>query len=174
MILWLIKSHSLFTFFLNKCLFFQVWVTHPLYPKEFYTDPLIHQNLTLGWKLGLEDIYEDQKYNETHNEKVLAFSKDFDVNSSTISTVCTSHCKQYPLHCGLPLDYPTTALAVLDDEPIENEPNTALLSLILMFGTFMIAYGLKQFRNSHYFGRTVNTIFNFITQTNCKKWLIYS
>ena len=36
------------------------------------------------------------------------------------------------------------------------EPNTALLSLILMFGTFMIAYGLKIFRTSHYFGRTVS------------------
>ena len=36
------------------------------------------------------------------------------------------------------------------------EPNTALLSFILMFGTFMIAYGLKIFRTSHYFGRTVS------------------
>jgi len=35
------------------------------------------------------------------------------------------------------------------------EPNTALLSFILMFGTFMIAYGLKIFRTSHYFGRTI-------------------
>ena len=44
------------------------------------------------------------------------------------------------------------------EESIENEPNTALLSFILMFGTFMIAYGLKLFRNSHYFGRTVNIL----------------
>ena len=118
--------------------------------------------MTLGWKLGIEDIYDEQKYNETATEKVLAFSKDFNVNSSSISTVCTSHCKSYPQHCGLPSDYTTTALSIVDDESaIENEPNTALLSFILMFGTFMIAYGLKQFRNSHYFGRTVNTLNNF-------------
>ena len=34
-------------------------------------------------------------------------------------------------------------------------PNTALLSMILMFGTFGIGYYLRIFRNSHYFGRTV-------------------
>merc|ERR1719295_1599262 len=37
----------------------------------------------------------------------------------------------------------------------ENSPNTALLSAILMFGTFGIGYYLRIFRNSHYFGRTV-------------------
>ena len=125
-----------------------------MYPKEYYTDPFIHQNLTYGWKLGLEDVYEVEKYNETATEKTLLFSKDFDVNSTTISTVCTNHCKLYPHHCGL--DASSTALALVDDNVIENEPNTALLSFILMFGTFMIAYGLKQFRNSHYFGRTVS------------------
>lgn len=35
-----------------------------------------------------------------------------------------------------------------------NEPNTAFLSLILMLGTFIIAFGLKLFRNCHYLGRT--------------------
>ena len=38
----------------------------------------------------------------------------------------------------------------------ENSPNTALLSAILMFGTFGIGYYLRIFRNSHYFGRTVS------------------
>lgn len=35
------------------------------------------------------------------------------------------------------------------------QPNTALLSLILMIGTFIIAYKLKHFRNSKYLGRSV-------------------
>ena len=69
--------------------------------------------MTLGWKLGIEDIYDEQKYNETATERVLAFSKDFNVNSSSISTVCTSHCKSYPQHCGLPSDYASTALAIV-------------------------------------------------------------
>ena len=56
----------------------------------------------------------------------------------------------------------TTDLMVLNETMKETlyyereEPNTALLSFILMFGTFMIAYGLKIFRTSHYFGRTVS------------------
>lgn len=36
------------------------------------------------------------------------------------------------------------------------EPNTALLSAILMFGTFFIAYFLRIFRNGKYLGRTVS------------------
>jgi hypothetical protein len=42
----------------------------------------------------------------------------------------------------------------------EREPNTALLSAILMFGTFFIAYFLRIFRNSQYFGRTVSSFFS--------------
>ena len=66
----------------------------------------------------------------------------------------------YPEDCGLPELIGSTDVALYNATEIEkgseiNEPNTALLSFILMFGTFMIAYGLKMFRNSHYFGRTV-------------------
>ncbi|XP_071552429.1 anion exchange protein 2-like isoform X2 [Panulirus ornatus] len=35
------------------------------------------------------------------------------------------------------------------------QPNTALLSMILMLGTFLIAFKLKHFRNSKYLGRSV-------------------
>ena len=35
------------------------------------------------------------------------------------------------------------------------EPNTALLSAILMFGTFFIAYFLRIMRTSHYMGKNV-------------------
>ncbi|XP_074641945.1 anion exchange protein 3-like isoform X2 [Tubulanus polymorphus] len=34
-----------------------------------------------------------------------------------------------------------------------NQPNTALLSVILTFGTFFIAHFMKNFRNSHFLGR---------------------
>ena len=37
-----------------------------------------------------------------------------------------------------------------------NEPNTALLSTILIFGTFLIAYFLRIFRNSTFLGRSVS------------------
>merc|ERR1719397_24813 len=39
------------------------------------------------------------------------------------------------------------------DEPRGPQPNTALLSAILMFGTFFIAYFLRIFRNSQYLGK---------------------
>ena len=37
----------------------------------------------------------------------------------------------------------------------KNQPNTALLSLLLMFGTFAIAQYLRFFRNSKFLGRHV-------------------
>ena len=46
--------------------------------------------------------------------------------------------------------------AVVDSEVVKQEPNTALLSAILMFGTFFIAYFLRIFRNGKYLGRTVS------------------
>lgn len=36
------------------------------------------------------------------------------------------------------------------------QPNTALLSLILMISTFLIAFKLKHFRNSKFLGRSVS------------------
>ena len=36
------------------------------------------------------------------------------------------------------------------------QPNTALLSTILMFGTFAVAYGLRTVKESHFFGRPVS------------------
>ena len=41
------------------------------------------------------------------------------------------------------------------------EPNTALLSTILMFGTFMVAYGLRAVKASYFFGRTVKYFIYF-------------
>ena len=39
-----------------------------------------------------------------------------------------------------------------------DEPNTALMSAILMFGTFFLAYFLRIFRNSQFFGRNVRNL----------------
>ena len=52
----------------------------------------------------------------------------------------------------------TNETIVPDSDVYEIEPNTALLSFILMFGTFLIAYGLKLVRNGKYMGRTVGTL----------------
>jgi solute carrier family 4 anion exchanger 2 len=41
------------------------------------------------------------------------------------------------------------------EELLGPQPNTALLSFILMFGTFLIAYFLRNFRNSQFLGRTI-------------------
>lgn len=40
-----------------------------------------------------------------------------------------------------------------DVSPVVNRPNTALLSTILMLGTFFAAFFLREFRNSKYLGR---------------------
>ena len=49
----------------------------------------------------------------------------------------------------------TTADGTEVTDILPAQPNTSLLSLILMLGTFIIAYKLKHFRNSKYLGRSV-------------------
>ncbi len=39
---------------------------------------------------------------------------------------------------------------------VRQEPNTALLSTMLMFGTFFVAYALRAVKGSHFFARTVS------------------
>ncbi len=46
---------------------------------------------------------------------------------------------------------------------LRNQPNTALMSLILALGTFLIAYFLRVFRNSKFLGRSVS--FGFLSLT---------
>ncbi len=46
--------------------------------------------------------------------------------------------------------------ATMTEEGDRPNPNTALLSAILMFGTFFIAYFLRIFRNSKFLGRNVS------------------
>ncbi|KAB7506472.1 Band 3 anion transport protein [Armadillidium nasatum] len=42
-----------------------------------------------------------------------------------------------------------------DSDILVNQPNTALLSMCLMIGTFLIAWKLKKFRNSKFLGRGI-------------------
>lgn len=60
--------------------------------------------------------------------------------------------KEHPLMALYPSG-PTPAPEVQD---IFNQPNTALLSLVLMMGTFFVAFFLRKFRNSRFLGGKVN------------------
>ncbi|KAI2660873.1 Anion exchange protein 3 [Labeo rohita] len=61
--------------------------------------------------------------------------------------------KSYPtapvLPAFQPIDPPGHSVI---GEPILNQPNTALLSLVLMMGTFFVAFFLRKFRNSRFLG----------------------
>ncbi len=50
------------------------------------------------------------------------------------------------------------------EEDTTGQPNTALLSFLLCFGTFGLATVLKNFKTGQYFGKTVRygTIFNVV------------
>lgn len=48
--------------------------------------------------------------------------------------------------------YPTDPIPDDQTGPIFNQPNTALLSLVLMMGTFFVAFFLRKFRNSRFLG----------------------
>ena len=52
-------------------------------------------------------------------------------------------------------DYCNQTLLAEDDvtEAVRREPNTALLSTLLMFGTFFVAYFLRAVKGSHFLGR---------------------
>uniref|UniRef100_A0AAR2KRB8 Anion exchange protein n=1 Tax=Pygocentrus nattereri TaxID=42514 RepID=A0AAR2KRB8_PYGNA len=62
--------------------------------------------------------------------------------------------RSYPTSPGLPaLRFPEAPEhSVLIEGPILNQPNTALLSFVLMLGTFFVAFFLRKFRNSRFLG----------------------
>ncbi|XP_014908810.1 anion exchange protein 3 isoform X4 [Poecilia latipinna] len=55
--------------------------------------------------------------------------------------------KEHPLMTVYPSDSTVDV-----DSPVLNQPNTALLSLVLMIGTFFVAFFLRKFRNSRFLG----------------------
>ena len=57
------------------------------------------------------------------------------------------------------LFYYSLGNATMVEASQDPQPNTALMSLILMLGTFIIAFKLKKFRNSKYLGRGVSHFF---------------
>uniref|UniRef100_A0A8C3G7C6 Anion exchange protein n=1 Tax=Cyclopterus lumpus TaxID=8103 RepID=A0A8C3G7C6_CYCLU len=60
--------------------------------------------------------------------------------------------KEHPLMAIYPSDFhPATAHHEVHDQ-IYKQPNTALLSLVLMIGTFFVAFFLRKFRNSRFLG----------------------
>ena len=52
----------------------------------------------------------------------------------------------------------TSIISILTPSPMEarEEPNTALLSFVLMSGTFFIAFYLRKFKNSAFFPGSVS------------------
>ncbi|XP_017752632.1 PREDICTED: band 3 anion transport protein isoform X2 [Eufriesea mexicana] len=61
---------------------------------------------------------------------------------------------------GIPLNKPQTFIPGHNDAGILiNQPNTALMCTILCLGTFLGAYYLRIFRNSHYLGRSARRAF---------------
>lgn len=51
--------------------------------------------------------------------------------------------------------YPGDATPPSELQDVQNQPNTALLSLVLMMGTFFVAFFLRKFRNSRFLGGKV-------------------
>ncbi|XP_023806679.1 anion exchange protein 3 isoform X1 [Oryzias latipes] len=60
--------------------------------------------------------------------------------------------KEHPLMAVYPTDTTAATGFPNEDNLIFNQPNTALLSLVLMMGTFFIAFFLRKFRNSRFLG----------------------
>ncbi|KAM9709532.1 anion exchange protein 3 isoform 1-T1 [Menidia menidia] len=60
--------------------------------------------------------------------------------------------KEHPLMAMYPTDSTTPDGLPNFDAPVFNQPNTALLSLVLMMGTFFVAFFLRKFRNSRFLG----------------------
>ncbi|XP_075961700.1 anion exchange protein 3 isoform X1 [Anarhichas minor] len=60
--------------------------------------------------------------------------------------------KEHPLLAIYHSDFHPVAGHHKVDDPIYNQPNTALLSLVLMIGTFFVAFFLRKLRNSRFLG----------------------
>ncbi|XP_035031125.1 anion exchange protein 3 isoform X2 [Hippoglossus stenolepis] len=60
--------------------------------------------------------------------------------------------KEHPLMSLYTSDLTPATVLHDDDIPVFNQPNTALLSMVLMLGTFFVAFFLRKFRNSRFLG----------------------
>ncbi|XP_060732830.1 anion exchange protein 3 isoform X2 [Tachysurus vachellii] len=67
--------------------------------------------------------------------------------------------KSYPVSPDPPVHGHTESENLFQTaSPLLNQPNTALLSLVLMLGTFFVAFFLRKFRNSRFLGGKVRRI----------------
>ncbi|XP_061648227.1 anion exchange protein 3 isoform X2 [Phyllopteryx taeniolatus] len=78
--------------------------------------------------------------------------------------------QEHPLMAWYPGD--VTPPSELQD--IQNQPNTALMSLVLMMGTFFVAFFLRKFRNSRFLGgKKLDVPSGFsVTSPNKRGWFI--
>ncbi|XP_028289474.1 anion exchange protein 3 [Parambassis ranga] len=60
--------------------------------------------------------------------------------------------REHPLMAIYPTDTTLSEDFQEFEGPVFNQPNTALLSLVLMMGTFFVAFFLRKFRNSRFLG----------------------
>uniref|UniRef100_A0A8C6VVK3 Anion exchange protein n=1 Tax=Nothobranchius furzeri TaxID=105023 RepID=A0A8C6VVK3_NOTFU len=67
-------------------------------------------------------------------------------------TPASPRLSEHPLMAVYPTDASTTDTLQNFEGPVFNQPNTALLSLVLMMGTFFVAFFLRKFRNSRFLG----------------------
>ncbi|XP_022249553.1 anion exchange protein 2-like [Limulus polyphemus] len=111
--------------YIYECFFKIYWV--------FSTNPLLANYCTLTTTSPLEDPLVSNCVNSSCAQ-----------NSSDLHSLNNANLTSLSFE-----DYSDSA------EPLRIHPNTALFSLILMLGTFFIAYFLRHFRNSRFLGRKV-------------------
>ena len=66
-----------------------------------------------------------------------------------------------PFHQGFP-DLASVLGLLHEEGPVLNQPNTALLSLVLMLGTFFVAFFLRKLRNSRFLGGKVTSFIIYV------------
>ncbi|XP_052235491.1 anion exchange protein 2-like isoform X2 [Dreissena polymorpha] len=115
----------------------QVYKDHPLRGKEFYCN-----NLNSNHSEDLENITNLIANISTSTFVPTPYRSD-DVMLGLNSTL-SSHSTHSTVH----------GTSHYSEKANFNEPNTALLSTILILGTFFIAYFLRIFRNSRFLGRS--------------------
>lgn len=79
--------------------------------------------------------------------------------------------KEHPLMSLYPSDHTPGPGLLQVDEHVFNQPNTALLSLVLMMGTFFVAFFLRKFRNSRFLGGKVPCFTESLKNFQFKQWM---
>uniref|UniRef100_A0A8C9T7N9 Anion exchange protein n=1 Tax=Scleropages formosus TaxID=113540 RepID=A0A8C9T7N9_SCLFO len=93
------------------------------------------------------------RYISPFTQEIFAFLISLIFICETFSKIIkVGFCRRYsgPGEHRLTGDERTSSVGVIG--PLHMQPNTALLSLVLMLGTFFVAYFLRKFRNSRFLG----------------------